>query len=173
MPHTQGSSDNHRVSATVSFTTSSSGSSSKGSGNSGPLTSTDANWTPPGCWYAPEWTASQFQKSRQGIYMAVVHDPDARAGGEVGEIGDENEKYAKDDYHLGDETKGMWWGAFQNPDASYKDQWACDKPPFWVKNGVIPKVPNVVTPEKLAGYAYDHVNVPGTKVNLNTPVSAR
>jgi hypothetical protein len=48
--HTQGSSDNHGVSATVSFTTSSSGSSSKGSGNSGPLTSTDTNWTPPGCW---------------------------------------------------------------------------------------------------------------------------
>ncbi|WP_254878744.1 hypothetical protein [Streptomyces sp. NA04227] len=122
----------------------------------------DANWEPPGCWYAPQWKSGEFRDLRHNIYFGAVHDPDGRDY--VGEISDENEKYAKDEYHDGD--KGMYWGAVQNPDASYEEQWACDKDPFWVPEGEQPDEPQAVSPEVLAGLAYNQIKVPGTKVTL-------
>ncbi|MEU6278724.1 hypothetical protein [Streptomyces sp. NPDC047028] len=138
-----------------------SGSTHSGHG-SGALTSADSNWTPPGCWYAPTYTSAEFRKVRQSIYFAVVHDPD---GDDFrGEISDENQKYAKDEYHDGD--KGRYWAAVQNPDAPYEEQWACDKPPFWVPQGKKPPVKEAVSPEILAGLAYQQIQVPGTRVSL-------
>ncbi|WP_327295061.1 hypothetical protein [Streptomyces sp. NBC_01197] len=133
--------------------------------HSGPLASTDSNWTPPACWYAPEWSATEFQQFRQGVYVSAVHDPglpnDVR-----GEISDQNQKYAGDNYNIDKEKEGMWWGPQFNDDASLADQMKCDKDPFWVKKGETPDVPEAIKPETLAGLAYQQMQVPGTKVSL-------
>ncbi|WP_328536509.1 hypothetical protein [Streptomyces sp. NBC_00344] len=140
-------------------------SSGNNGGGSGHLASTDTNWTPPACWYAPEWSATDFQKFRQGVYFSAVHDPglppDVR-----GEISDQNQKYAGDDYNIDKEKEGMWWGPQYNEDASLADQMKCDRDAFWVKNGETPDVPQAIKPETLAGLAYQQMQVPGTKVTL-------
>lgn len=106
----------------------------KGGGGSGPLASTDSSWTPPPCWYAPEWSATEFQQFRQGVYVSAVHDPDL-PNDVRGEISDENQKYAGDNYNIDKEKEGMWWGPQYNDDAPLADQMKCDKDPFWVKKG--------------------------------------
>ncbi|WP_210429850.1 hypothetical protein [Streptomyces physcomitrii] len=138
------------------------GSGTSGGNGSGGLNSSSADWDPPGCWYAPQWKSGEFRKVRQNIYFAAVHDPDGREF--TGEISDENQGYAKDEYHDGD--KGMYWGAVQNPDASYAEQWACKRDPFWVPEGEQPDEPQAINPEILAGLAYNQIKVPGTKVTL-------
>ncbi|MFE2373535.1 hypothetical protein [Streptomyces sp. NPDC059398] len=150
------------IAAQVSIKYSSSGSSG---GNAGPLASTDSNWTPPACWYAPEWSATEFQQFRQGVYFSAVHDPDLPSDVR-GDISHENQQYAGDNYHIDKEKEGMWWGPQYNDDASLADQMKCDRDPFWVKNGETPDVPEAIKPETLAGLAYQQMQVPGTKVSL-------
>ncbi|WP_328319810.1 hypothetical protein [Streptomyces sp. NBC_00388] len=137
----------------------------KGGGGSGPLASTDSSWTPPPCWYAPEWSATEFQQFRQGVYVSAVHDPDL-PNDVRGEISDENQKYAGDNYNIDKEKEGMWWGPQYNDDAPLADQMKCDKDPFWVKKGETPDVPEAIKPETLAGLAYQQMQVPGTRVSL-------
>lgn len=38
--------------------------------------------------------------------------------------------------------------------------------PFWADNGETPDVENIITPEILAGLAYEQIKVPGTEVTL-------
>ncbi|WP_406136456.1 hypothetical protein [Streptomyces sp. NBC_01089] len=153
---------NKTIGSQVSIKYSSSGSSGGGSGR---LASTDSNWTPPACWYAPEWSATEFQQFRQGVYVSAVHDPDL-PNDVRGEISDQNQKYAGDNYNIDKEKEGMWWGPQFNDDASLADQMKCDKDPFWVKKGETPDVPQAIKPETLAGLAYQQMQVPGTKVSL-------
>ncbi|MCF3125421.1 hypothetical protein IPZ68_37860 [Streptomyces arenae] len=145
--------------AKVSYT--SSGNSSGG----GTITSVDPNWTPPPCWYAPEWKAGEFRKFRDRLYYGARHDPGAPRDA-LNEMSDENQAYAKDNYNIDKEKEGMWWGAQFSPDATVAEQAKCNKPPFWVKNGETPDVENVISPEILAGLAYNQIQVPGTKVAL-------
>ncbi|MFE0099475.1 hypothetical protein [Streptomyces sp. NPDC059009] len=140
----------------------------RSSGNAkggGPITSVDTNWTPPPCWYAPEWKASEFRGYRDRLYYGARHDPGAPRDA-LNEMSDENQKYAKDNYNIDKEKEGMWWGAQFSPDATLEEQQKCSKPPFWVKNGEKPDVENVIDAEVLANLAYNHIKVPGTKVTL-------
>lgn len=160
---TEGPDRTYGAKVTIKYT-----SSGKGGNGSGPVTSVDPNWTPPACWYAPEWKATEFRDWRQRLNYIAVHDPGA--GDARTEISDENENYARGDYdnfNIDKEKEGMWWGAQQNPDAPLDEQMKCDRDPFWVKNGEIPEdVPEVIKPETLAGLAYNQIQVPGTKVSL-------
>ncbi|MEV8319000.1 hypothetical protein AB0Q95_33080 [Streptomyces sp. NPDC059900] len=138
------------------------------SGNSpgsGPVTSVDPNWTPPPCWYAPEWKASEFGEYRDRLYFGARHDPDAPRDA-LKEMSDENQGYRKDNYNIDKEKEGMWWGAQFSPDATVAEQAKCSDPPFWVDNGDTPDVPNAISPEILAELAYNQIQVPGTKVSL-------
>ncbi|MGW0909332.1 hypothetical protein [Streptomyces sp. NPDC002853] len=139
--------------------------SSGGGKGGGPITSVDTNWTPPACWYAPEWKAGEFRDYRQRLYFTARHDPDAPRD-VLGDMSDQNQAYAKDGYNVDKEKDGMWWGAQQNPNASMADQFACDREPFWVENGETPDVPQAIKPEILAELAYNQIKVPGTKVTL-------
>ncbi|MGW3497015.1 hypothetical protein [Streptomyces sp. NPDC001020] len=132
---------------------------------SGPIASVDSNWTPPPCWYAPVYTATEFKESRRSLWYAAVHDPDAR-GQIQSDIAKENQGYAKDDYNIDKEKEGMWWDVQFSDDATLEQMQKCNKPPFWVKNGETPDVPQAVSPEILAGLAYKQMRVPGTKVSL-------
>ncbi|MEV6756227.1 hypothetical protein [Streptomyces sp. NPDC051214] len=141
----------------------------KSSGNdgpgSGPVTSVDPNWTPPPCWYAPEWKAGEFAKFRDRLYFTARHDPGAPRD-ELKNMSDENQGYAKDNYNIDKEKEGMWWGAQFSPDATLEEQQKCNKPPFWVENGEDPGVPEAIDAETLAELAYNQIKVPGTKVSL-------
>lgn len=132
---------------------------------SGPVTSVDPNWTPPPCWYAPEWKAGEFAKFRDRLYFTARHDPDAPRDA-LKDMSDENQGYAKDNYNIDKEKEGMWWGAQFSPDATLEEQQKCNKPPFWVENGEDPGVPEAIDAETLAGLAYEQIKVPGTKVSL-------
>ncbi|UQT57022.1 hypothetical protein M4V62_19005 [Streptomyces durmitorensis] len=158
-----GKKDGDTVAAVAKITYTSTGN-NKGGG--GPVASVDTNWTPPGCWYAPEWKATEFQEYRQRLYFGARHDPDAPRD-VLGDMSDQNQAYAKDGYNIDKEKDGMWWGAQQNPNASMAEQFKCDREPFWVENGETPEdVPQVIDPEILAGLAYEQIKVPGTKVTL-------
>lgn len=132
---------------------------------SGAITSVDPNWTPAPCWYAPEWKATEFREFRDRLYFGARHDPDAPRDA-LKDMSDENRSYAEDDYNIDKEKEGMWWGAQFSPDATLEEQQKCNEPPFWVKNGETPDVPNVISPEILAGLAYRQIKVPGTEVSL-------
>lgn len=90
--------------------------------------------------------------------------PDAR-----NQWNEERHNYIDGDYEDFNEEKkdeGMWWGAVYNPNASIDDQLKCDRVPFWADNGETPDVENIITPEILAGLAYEQIKVPGTEVTL-------
>ncbi|MEU4997450.1 hypothetical protein [Streptomyces sp. NPDC021622] len=146
--------------ARISYT-----SSGNGGPGSGPVTSVDPNWTPPPCWYAPEWKAGEFAKFRDRLYFTARHDPGAPQDA-LKDMSDENRAYAKDNYNIDKEKEGMWWGAQYSPDATLEEQQKCNKPPFWVNNGEDPGVPEAIDAETLAELAYNQIKVPGTKVSL-------
>ncbi|WP_440581844.1 hypothetical protein [Streptomyces flavofungini] len=153
------------IGAVAHINYSTSGKSGPGKG-AGTITSVDPNWKPPPCWYAPEWKATEFRDFRNRMYFTARHDPDA-PGDALKDMSDENRGYAEDDYNIDKEKDGMWWGAQFSPDATLEEQQKCNKPPFWVENGETPKnVPNLISPEILAGLAYNRIQVPGTKVSL-------
>lgn len=141
----------------------------KSPGNGGPgsgtVTSVDPNWSPPPCWYAPEWKAGEFAKFRDRMYFTARHDPGAPRDA-LKDMSDENQGYAKDNYNIDKEKEGMWWGAQFSPDATLEEQQKCNKPPFWVENGEDPGVPEAIDAETLAELAYNQIKVPGTKVSL-------
>ncbi|MBZ2408256.1 hypothetical protein HX747_11540 [Streptomyces sp. L06] len=163
----EGSQNNGNVAAQVEvikFDTSKNGSGPA----AGAVSAAQADWTPPPCWYAPKWTPSELRDYYQRTYQAIVHDagmpPEAR-----NEWNEERHNYIDGDYKDFNEEKkgeGMWWGAVYNPNASIDDQLKCDRVPFWADNGETPDVENIITPEILAGLAYEQIKVPGTEVTL-------
>ncbi|MEW2153411.1 hypothetical protein AB0909_29705 [Streptomyces albidoflavus] len=136
--------------------------------SAGPVAAVQADWSPPPCWYAPKWTPDELRDYYQRTYHAIVHDPgmppEAR-----NKWNEERHNYIDGDYEDFNQEKdgeGMWWGAVQNPNAPFEEQFACDRVPFWADNGETPDVENIITPEILAGLAYEQIKVPGTEVTL-------
>ncbi|MFB6598142.1 hypothetical protein [Streptomyces diastaticus] len=134
----------------------------------GPVAAAQTDWSPPPCWYAPKWTPDELRDYYQLTYQAILHDPglppDARS-----KWNEERHNYIDGEYENFNEEKegeGMWWGAVQNPNAPFEEQFACDRIPFWADNGETPEVENVITPDILAGLAYEQIKVPGTEVTL-------
>ncbi|SCD44031.1 hypothetical protein GA0115251_107926 [Streptomyces sp. TverLS-915] len=158
----RGNSDSgtHQITSTVRITYSQHGGAAGGSSGSVAV----ADWEPPGCWYAPEYDPEEFRKARQGLYYTAVHDPGA--SDIVRDISDENEGYAKDHYHEDDKGKGMYWTAQYRDDASLAEMMECDRPPFWADNAEPPDVPHAISPEILAGLAYERMKVPSLKAKL-------
>ncbi|MEU9879309.1 hypothetical protein [Streptomyces phaeochromogenes] len=144
--------------------------SKNGSGPSvGPVTVSGSNWTPPACWHAPLWTAKQFAKETEDGYKEISGDPNQPSHARRGSY--EFRKIYKDgeykNYNLDKQDDGMWWGAVENPNAPILDRTACNSQlPFWAENGEAPDVETAITPEILAGLAYEQIKVPGTEVTL-------
>ncbi|ELP69974.1 hypothetical protein ACKI1I_17930 [Streptomyces turgidiscabies] len=138
--------------------------SKNGSGQSaGPVAAT-TSWTPPACWYAPTYSPAELQKVKEPVWEAgsTGYEWDA----------EQRKKYLNEDDHSKDFNKdktgkGYWWGSYVNK--SYPPGWdACKEDYFWVDTGAAPpaNIQNVITPEILAGLAYNEIRVPGTKVTL-------
>ncbi|MFD4986530.1 hypothetical protein [Streptomyces sp. NPDC058374] len=105
-----------------------------------------------------------YQRMDQGIVSDPGMPPYARE-----KWNEERQNYIDGDYEDFNQEKdgeGMWWGAVRNPDASIDAQLACSRVPFWADNGETLEVENIITPEILAGLAYEQIKVPGTEVTL-------
>ncbi|MEU4468866.1 hypothetical protein AB0G20_35135 [Streptomyces sp. NPDC024017] len=147
-------------------------------GGTGNVTSSDVNWTPPPCWYAPYLGAKDFKKKMSKDIEDKKNTPGmaGTAGAAIGEM----ERHYEDeygwtgtpgykDYNVENDGKGMFWAGVENPDEpDYLKRTSCTDLPFWVENGEAPppQYEEAISPEILAALAYQHMQLPDTKVTL-------
>lgn len=154
-----------------------SGSVAKG-GATGNVTSADVNWTPPPCWYAPYLGAKDFKKEMSGSLDEALNKP-GMGGTASSAIGEVQRHYEDDygwtdtpgykDYNVDKDGEGMFWAAVENPnEPDVLKRTSCTDLPFWVDNGEAPPPQHeqAISPEILAGLAYQHMQLPDTKVTL-------
>ncbi|NDZ77585.1 hypothetical protein G3I19_03405 [Streptomyces sp. SID10853] len=130
--------------------------------STGPLTPV-SNWTPPPCWYAPTYTASEFKKDQEHTWSLESTGPEWDAK--------QRHHYADGhpykDFNMAKADKGYWWTAGVNE--NFPPGWdSCDKETFWVDKGDPPPVDagRAITTEILSHIAYAKIRVPDTKVTL-------
>ncbi|MDX3454207.1 hypothetical protein PV396_20040 [Streptomyces sp. ME02-8801-2C] len=154
-----------------------SGSVAKG-GGTGNVTSTDVNWTPPACWYAPYLGAKDFKAKMSKSIEDQLNTPGM--GGTAGSALGQAKSHYEDgfgwtdtpgykDYNVDKDGKGMFWAGVENPnEPDVLKRSACSDLPFWVDNGEAPppQYEQAIRPEILAGLAYQHMQLPDTKVTL-------
>ena len=154
-----------------------SGSVAKGGGR-GNVKSTDVNWTPPPCWYAPYLGAKDFKKKMSADIEGQMSAPGM--GGHAGAALSELQRHYEDDYGWADtpgykdynvekDGEGMFWAAVENPDEpDLLKRNSCNDLPFWVDNGDAPppQYEEAITPEILAALAYQHMQLPDTEISL-------
>ncbi|MEU7583179.1 hypothetical protein AB0B50_37020 [Streptomyces sp. NPDC041068] len=119
------------------------------------------DWTPPLCWFAPKYTPAQYNEDSWSV------------GGDQAEwVKKEKKQFEKgkpdEEFHLKDKDDGYWWGHFINRDRMDETAaWECMfRDPWWVKKGDDPKVEHAISPEILAGLAYEKIRVPDTSVSM-------
>ncbi|WP_404194269.1 hypothetical protein [Streptomyces tauricus] len=147
-------------------------------GSAGNVASADVNWTPPACWYAPYLGAKDFKKEMSESLKSQMGKPGMT--GHAGAALSETQRHYEDDYGWTDtpgykdynvdkDGEGMFWAGVENPnEPDYLKRTACSEMPFWVDNGEAPppRYEQAITPEMLAALAYQHMELPGTKVTL-------
>ncbi|WTZ46602.1 hypothetical protein OG241_23005 [Streptomyces sp. NBC_01390] len=148
------------------------------SGSTGNVTSADVNWTPPPCWYAPYLGAKDFKAKMSKSLDDSLNTPGM--GGTAGSaLGDVQRHYEDDygwtdtpgykDYNVDKDGEGMFWAGVENPnEPDVLKRTSCTDLPFWVENGETPpaRYEQAISPEILAGLAYQHMQLPDTKVTL-------
>ncbi|MFJ8463186.1 hypothetical protein [Streptomyces swartbergensis] len=147
-------------------------------GRTGNVTSSDVNWTPPPCWYAPYLGAKDFKKKMSEDIERKKNTPGM--GGTAGAAIGEMERHYEDeygwtdtpgykDYNVENDGKGMFWAGVENPnEPDYLKRNSCTDLPFWVENGDAPppQYEEAISPEILAALAYQHMELPDTEVTL-------
>lgn len=147
-------------------------------GGTGNVTSSDVNWTPPPCWYAPYLGAKDFKKKMSKSIEDAKNTPGM--GGTAGSaIGQLQQHYEDEfgwtghpgykDYNVDKDGEGMFWAGVENPnEPDALKRGSCTEVPFWVDNGEAPppEYEEAITPEILAALAYQHMELPDTKVTL-------
>ncbi|MFI2616418.1 hypothetical protein [Streptomyces sp. NPDC018584] len=147
-------------------------------GRSGNVSSSDVTWNPPPCWYAPYLGAKDFKKKMSKELKEAMGAPGM--GGHAGQALSQMQRHYEDDYGWTDtpgykdynvdkDGKGMFWAAVENPDEpDILKRSSCSDIPFWVDNGEAPppQYEEAIKPEMLAALAYQHMQLPETKVSL-------
>ncbi|MBD0842755.1 hypothetical protein [Streptomyces sp. TRM68416] len=147
-------------------------------GSTGNVTSSDVNWTPPPCWYAPYLGAEDFKKKMSKDIESQMNAPGM--GGHAGAALSELQRHYEDeygwtdtpgykDYNVDKDGEGMFWAAVENPnEPDILKRSSCNDLPFWVENGEAPppQYEQAIRPEMLAALAYQHMQLPDTKVTL-------
>ncbi|MGK5696752.1 hypothetical protein ACSNOJ_28355 [Streptomyces sp. URMC 128] len=147
-------------------------------GGTGNVTSSDVNWTPPPCWYAPYLGAKDFKKEMSKHIEGQLKAPGM--GGTAGAAIGETKRHYEDeygwtdtpgykDYNVDKDGEGMFWAGVENPnEPDPLKRSSCTELPFWVENGDAPppQYEEAITPEILAALAYQHMELPDTKVTL-------
>ncbi|WP_405688403.1 hypothetical protein OG204_13405 [Streptomyces sp. NBC_01387] len=139
-----------------------------------PLTAVDPNWKPPACWYEPVATPEELKagvdRLKKGGSLVPV-TPTLSWGEELmvnnyekGKSSGSGETSYKN-YNIGKD--GKFWRGVINQDVA-QDAWSydCERTLFWQDANTLPDDPHAPTPDVLAAYAYDRINVPETKVQL-------
>lgn len=112
-----------------------------------------SNWSPPPCWYEPEFTPKQFSDyinshytSAQSAWAQMASD------------------YGANDYHKGD--KGGWY-QLVTPDISQADSCAALSPWKWITPDQ-PSTPDIpkIDPKTLAGLAFNKTVLPEPEIAL-------
>lgn len=147
-------------------------------GTIGNVSSSDANWTPPSCWYAPYLGAKDFKKEMSEKIEKDKNTPGM--GGTAGAAIGQTQSHYQDgfgwdntpgyeDYNVEKDGEGMFWAAVENPDEPDPlKRMSCSELPFWVDTGEAPpaRYTQAIRPEILAALAYQHMELPDTKVTL-------
>ncbi|WML81871.1 hypothetical protein [Streptomyces sp. VNUA74] len=145
-------------------------------GGKGNVTSSDVNWNPPPCWYAPYLGAKDFKKEMSANLEKAINTPGMT--GTPGAAISETQRHYEDeygwtdtpgykDYNVAKDGEGMFWAGVENPnEPDMLKRSSCTDLPFWVDNGEAPPHEDAVTPEMLAALAYQHMQLPDTKVRL-------
>lgn len=119
-----------------------------------PVTSSNANWSPPVCWYEPAYSPAEYEKFIKDAY-----------GGAQKPAKDYADKREKEKYHKGD--KGLWWKvAFRNDDYNEACPITTDNWEIWVPPADPRPDPNKLTPEILSELAYNSTKLPAPPVEL-------
>ncbi|CAM5317531.1 MULTISPECIES: hypothetical protein [Streptomyces] len=147
-----------------------------GSGKRGNLAPIDTDWEPPACWYEPVFTPEELKEfvdrsdgqgdvgihqSWYGKGLWTDHYRDGKAQDNMDDDRTEAEGY--ENYNIG--KGGNFWRSVA-PDDSHPDSWDCGRIMFWMPDNQVPRIPNAPTPRMLAEYAYEHVKVPDTEVEV-------
>lgn len=147
-------------------------------GGTGNVRSSDVNWTPPACWYAPYLGAKDFKKKMSADIERQIKTPGI--GGTAGAALTELKRHYEDDYGWTDtpgykdynvdkDGEGMFWAGVENPnEPDVLKRGSCNDLPFWVENGEAPppQYEQAISPEILAALAYQHMELPDTEVSL-------
>ncbi|MFF5519654.1 hypothetical protein [Streptomyces coeruleorubidus] len=140
------------------------------------LAPVDPNWEPPACWYEPVATPQQLKeavdrlkKNPNGDLVPVT--PSLSWGEELMvdhyEKGQDNTDsgFSYKNYNLGKD--GMFWrGVINKNRENDAESYDCERTLFWQNADTLPDDDHAPTPDILAGYAYDKINVPQTEVEL-------
>lgn len=127
-----------------------------------PITSSNANWSPPVCWYEG-FTPAEFEAELQRRYDDAGNSHQGTVYDYYWQIRSQMEAIH---YHQGD--PGSWWVLTYNP--SFKDDFTavCPYDDGWLWAGPNdPPPPAPVTPEMLARAAYKETRLPTRKVALS------
>ena len=111
-----------------------------------------SDWSPPACWYEPEFSPAEFESYLNSHY---VSDQNAFA--------DLARRYGAENYHKGD--KGTWW-ELQVPDLSRAGECAGIEDWTFIKPGKPPANKPTIDPKTLAGLAYADTVLPAPPVTL-------
>ncbi|MEV0206313.1 hypothetical protein AB0H97_14045 [Streptomyces sp. NPDC050788] len=149
---------------------------SNSGGSTKPLAPVDPNWQPPACWYEPVASPQQLKsavdrlkKNPNGELVPVT--PTLSWGEEL--MVDHYEKGTAEtgsgagykNYNLGKD--GMFWRGVVNKNRESDPESAvCERTLFWQNANTLPDDKHAPTPDILAAYAYDKINVPQTRVEL-------
>lgn len=141
-----------------------------------PLAPMDPNWRPPACWYEPVATpqalkaaVERLEKDPNGELVPVT--PTLSWGEEL--MVDHYEKGEAEfgsgdgyeDYNLGKD--GMFWRGVINQDrADDPESYDCEDTLFWQNARTLPANGHAPTPDVLAAYAYNKIEVPETEIEL-------
>lgn len=145
-----------------------------GSGN---VASSDVNWTPPPCWYAPYLGAKDFKKkmskdidtSKNTPGMGGTARPSASWSVTTRTTTAGPTPPATRTTTSRRTARGCSGRSVENPDEpDYLKRKSCTDLPFWVENGEAPPPQHeeAITPEMLAALAYQHMELPDTEVTL-------
>ena len=149
-------------------------------GSTQPLAPVDPNWEPPACWYEPVATPQQLKasvdrlkKNPNGDLVPVT--PSLSWGEELMvnhyEKGqdDTDSGFSYKNYNLGKDGR-FWRGVINKNRENDSESYDCERTLFWQNANTLPDDDHAPTPDVLAGYAYDKINVPRTEVELKPAV---
>lgn len=133
-----------------------------GGQDSSPMRSSDANYSPPVCWYTAMTPDQMRAEIKRRFYGAG-----ADGSGTTYEFYNNENNRMEDDGHYNDGKDGSWWVLTWDKDRLDAGDYNCpyDAGYFWRNPGDPPA--GAITPEVLAGAAYKALKLPPKAVTLS------